>query len=159
MPESVFQSAPCFSATARYIAQMAAAGELMVIEVVTSRKRNTVEQRLHVGQRTDGHAAFADFALGQRIVGVVAHQRRKIESHREPGLALREQIAEACVGVFGGAKTGKLPHGPQPVAVHRRVDAARVGKFARQRRDRVRRPSRRGPPACRAAGWDSRRRS
>src|SRR5260370_39791361 len=33
-PEIVFQSAPCFSATARYMAQMTAAGELMVIEVV-----------------------------------------------------------------------------------------------------------------------------
>ncbi len=36
VPESFFQSAPCFSATARYIAQIIAAGELMVIEVVTS---------------------------------------------------------------------------------------------------------------------------
>ena len=35
VPESCFQSAPCFSATARYIAQMIAAGELMVMEVVT----------------------------------------------------------------------------------------------------------------------------
>ena len=35
VPESVFQSAPCFSATARYMAQITAAGELMVIDVVT----------------------------------------------------------------------------------------------------------------------------
>ena len=35
VPESRFQSAPCFSATARYMAQSTAAGELMVIEVVT----------------------------------------------------------------------------------------------------------------------------
>ena len=35
VPEIFFQSAPCFSATARYIAQITAAGELMVIEVVT----------------------------------------------------------------------------------------------------------------------------
>ncbi len=35
VPESVFQFAPCFSATAKYIAQSTAAGELMVIEVVT----------------------------------------------------------------------------------------------------------------------------
>src|SRR6266853_1380698 len=35
VPDIVFQSPPCFSATARYIAQMTAAGELMVIEVVT----------------------------------------------------------------------------------------------------------------------------
>ena len=36
VPESFFQSAPCFSATAKYIAQIGAAGELMVIDVVTS---------------------------------------------------------------------------------------------------------------------------
>ena len=36
VPDSNFQSAPCFSATARYIAQIMAAGELMVMDVVTS---------------------------------------------------------------------------------------------------------------------------
>src|SRR5579862_5638479 len=36
VPEIFFQSAPCFSATARYIAQITEAGELIVIEVVTS---------------------------------------------------------------------------------------------------------------------------
>src|SRR4029077_8662175 len=36
VPESCFQSTPCFSATARYIAQITAAGELMVIDTVTS---------------------------------------------------------------------------------------------------------------------------
>src|ERR1700724_1151806 len=36
VPERVFQGTPCFSATARYIAQMTGAGELMVIETVTS---------------------------------------------------------------------------------------------------------------------------
>src|SRR5216683_2313642 len=35
VPEIFFQSAPCFSATAKYMAQITAAGELMVIEVVT----------------------------------------------------------------------------------------------------------------------------
>ncbi len=35
VPEIFFQSAPCFSATAKYIAQITAAGELMVIDVVT----------------------------------------------------------------------------------------------------------------------------
>src|SRR3984957_19822411 len=36
VPPRVFQYAPCFSAAARYIAQMMAAGELMVMEVVIS---------------------------------------------------------------------------------------------------------------------------
>jgi len=35
VPEIFFQSALCFSATAKYIAQITAAGELIVIEVVT----------------------------------------------------------------------------------------------------------------------------
>ena len=36
VPESVFQSAPCFSATTRYIAKIIGAGELIVIDVVMS---------------------------------------------------------------------------------------------------------------------------
>src|SRR5262249_51572178 len=38
VPEILFQSAPCFSATARYMAQITGAGEFMVIEVVTSER-------------------------------------------------------------------------------------------------------------------------
>ena len=34
VPDSVFQSAPCCSATTRYIAKIIAAGELIVIDVV-----------------------------------------------------------------------------------------------------------------------------
>ena len=34
VPEILFQSAPCFSATTRYIAQSTEAGELMVIDTV-----------------------------------------------------------------------------------------------------------------------------
>ena len=36
VPDSFFQSAPCFSATTRYIAKIIAAGELIVIDVVMS---------------------------------------------------------------------------------------------------------------------------
>ncbi len=34
VPDSFFQSAPCFSATTRYIAKIIGAGELIVIDVV-----------------------------------------------------------------------------------------------------------------------------
>ena len=51
VPESVCQSAPCFSATTRYIAKIIAAGELIVIDVVMSPSADAVEQRLHVGER------------------------------------------------------------------------------------------------------------
>ena len=39
-------------------------------------ERKAGKQRFHVGERAYGHAAFADFALGERVVGVVTHQRR-----------------------------------------------------------------------------------
>ena len=39
VPESRFQSAPCFSATTRYIAKIIGAGELIVIDVVMSARR------------------------------------------------------------------------------------------------------------------------
>ena len=92
-------------------------------------QRNLVEEHFHVGERTDGHAAFADFAFGERVVGVVAHQRGQIERDGEAGLALREQISKARVGVFGGAEAGKLAHGPEPAAIHRGVNAAGVRRL------------------------------
>ena len=64
------------------------------------------------------------------MIGVVAHQRGEIEGGGESGLALREKIAEAGVGVFGGAETGELTHGPQAAAVHGGVNAAGVGRLA-----------------------------
>ena len=45
-------------------------------------ERNLIEQNFHVGERTDRDAAFADFAFGERMVGVVAHQRGQIERGR-----------------------------------------------------------------------------
>src|SRR2546425_8680924 len=45
-------------------------------------ERDAVEQRFHVCQRGNGHAAFPDFTLGPRMVGVVAHQGREVESDR-----------------------------------------------------------------------------
>ena len=42
-----------------------------------------------------------------------------------------EQVAEALVGLLGGAEAGELAHRPQPPAVHRRVDAARERELAR----------------------------
>ena len=64
-----------------------------------------------------------------------------------PVWPLREQIAIARVGLRGGAETGVLPHGPELAAVHRRVDAAREGKFARARPGKIR-----GSHAPRSAG-------
>ena len=52
VPDSVFQSAPCCSATTRYIAKIIGAGELIVIDVVIVAERDAVEQPLHVGAAT-----------------------------------------------------------------------------------------------------------
>ena len=56
---------------------------------------------------------------------------------REARLAVVEQVAEALVGLLGGAEAGELAHRPQPPAVHRRVHAARERELARERRSRV----------------------
>ena len=59
-----------------------------------------------------------------RVVGVVAHERRHVEGDRQPGLALREQVLKARVGVLGRAEPREHPHRPQPASVHRWMDAA-----------------------------------
>ncbi len=82
-------------------------------------ERNPVEERLHVRQRRDGHAALADLPLRARVVAVVPHQRREVEGHREAGLPAREQELVALVGVLGRAEAGELPHGPELAAVRR----------------------------------------
>ena len=64
------------------------------------------------------------------MIRVVAHQCGQVESGGEAGLALREQIAEAGVGVFRRAEAGELAHGPEARAVHGGVNAARVRRNA-----------------------------
>ena len=85
------------------------------------------EQRLHVVERVDGDALAPDLAERASVVGVVAHQRGHVERGREAGLPVVEQVVEALVGLLAGAEAGELAHRPQPPAVHRGVDAARVG--------------------------------
>jgi hypothetical protein len=62
---------------------------LIVIDTVT-RSSGMLEQRLHVGDRVDGNAGFADFAARLRCVGIVAELRRKIERDRQPRLTALE---------------------------------------------------------------------
>ena len=131
VPEIAFQSAPCCSATTRYIAKSIDAGELMVIDVVMSASEMPVEERLHVGQRRDADAALPHFAQRQLVVGVAAHQRRQVEGHAEPRAARRQQVLVALVGLLRRAESRELPHGPQLAAVAGRVDAPRVGEAAR----------------------------
>ena len=89
------------------------------------------EQRLHVVERVDRDALAPDLAFRPDAVGVVAHQGRHVECGREAGLAVVEQVAEALVGLLGGAEARELAHRPQAAAVHRRVHAARERILAR----------------------------
>ena len=66
--------------------------------------RDAAEERLHVVERVHRHALAADLAERARVVGVVAHQRRHVERGREAGLPVVEQVAEALVGLLGGAE-------------------------------------------------------
>ena len=95
-------------------------------------ERDAVEQDLHVGQRGDADAALAELARGDRLVGVVAHQRGQIEGHAQAVLAVGEQVEEARVRLLGAAEAGELANRPRPAAVAGRVDAARVGRLTRQ---------------------------
>src|SRR3954454_18261909 len=83
------------------------------------------EEVLHVVERVDRDALAADLAERPPVVGVVAHERRHVERRAETGLAVVEQVAEALVGLLGGAEAGELAHRPQPAPVHAGVYAAR----------------------------------
>jgi len=93
-------------------------------------ERQVGQQLAHVGHARDGHADFADLALGTRVVAVVAHLRGQVERTAQPGLAGFEQELEPLVGAGGGAEAGVLPHRPQLAAVHRGVHATGVGRLA-----------------------------
>ena len=95
-------------------------------------QRDAVQQHLHVGQRRDRHAALAELAQRLRRVGVVAVEGRHVERDREAGLALRQQVLEARVGLLGRAEAGEHAHGPGLAAVAGGVDAAGEGVAAGQ---------------------------
>ena len=105
-------------------------------------ERNAVEQFRHVLDRVDGHADAADLASCQRVVGVVTHLRRQIEGDAQAVDPLRQQVSIALVGLGCRRKPGVLPHGPQPAAIHRRLDAAGEGECAGLAQGGVRRPVR-----------------
>ena len=86
VPESFAQSTPCCSATARYIAQRTEAGELMVIETVTS-PSGMPPKRISMSSSelmATPHLPTSPSLSG--VVGVVAHQRGQIERDGEAGL-------------------------------------------------------------------------
>ena len=81
-------------------------------------QRNALEQAPHVAEMGDRHAHLADFAAGQRMVGVVAGLGRQIEGDRKPGLPLGEVlpvklVGGACRGMagIGAEQPGLVPLG------------------------------------------------
>ena len=115
-----------FSATARYMAKRTAAGPLIVMEVVTWSSGNAVEQSLHVGEGGNGDPAISDFAASKRIIRVETHEGRQVEGDAQAGLAVIQQIFEACVRVVRRAEPGELPHSPEPAAIHVGITTAGV---------------------------------
>ena len=73
---------------------------------------------------------FADFARRQRMIGVHADLCRQVERHGQAALPFAEQVAIARVRFRGAGEARILPHGPEAAAIHRGINAARIGKFA-----------------------------
>src|SRR6185437_10501448 len=129
VPEIFFQSAPCFSATTRYMAHSTEAGELMVMETVVF-SVNAGEEGFHVLERINGHAALAHFAFAAGMVGVIAHQCGQVEGHRKAASAVLQQVLVAQVGFLRGSEAGKLAHGPKLAAVAGGMNAPGEGLLA-----------------------------
>ena len=130
VPDSVRQSAPCFSATARYIAKSIGAGELIVIDVVMFASGIPSNNRSMSASDDDAHATLSDLAERKLVIGVSSHQCREIEGDAEPRAASGEQGFIPLVGLFWRTEPGELAHRPQLSPVAGRVDAADVGEFA-----------------------------
>src|SRR5206468_150982 len=79
----------------------------------------------HVGEARDRDSDAADLAAGERRVRVEADLRREVERDGEPRLPALEEVAVALVRLLGRLEPRVLAHGPELVAVHRRVNAAR----------------------------------
>src|SRR5262249_7356385 len=77
--------------------------------------------------RVDGHADHADLALGARMIRIEPELRRQIEGDVERVLAVGHEVLEARVRLPGRAEADVLAHGPEPLAIHVAMDAARVG--------------------------------
>ena len=130
VPDSFFQSAPCFSATTRYIAKIIGAGELIVIDVVMPPSEIPSKSRSMSASDMTLTPHLPDFAERQLVVRVAAHQRRQVERHAQPGAAGLQERLVALVGFLGRPEPGELAHRPELAAVAGGMDAARVGELA-----------------------------
>ena len=95
-------------------------------------ERDAVKQPLHVVQGRDRHPFTPNLTQGTRVVGVVPHQHRHVESSGEPVLPLGKEELEALVGILRRAETRELAHSPEFTTVHAGVDSTGVRVFTGQ---------------------------
>ena len=93
-------------------------------------ERDAVEERAHVveaarSRRRPCRPRPAPAGDRRRSPSASAGRRRP-----RGRSALLQQVAVALVGLLGGGEAGVLAHRPEAPAIHRRLDAARVGILA-----------------------------
>ena len=93
-------------------------------------ERNGVEENLHVEDRIDGHASFADVGKGARMVGVVSTVGGQVERDGQALLASGNVAAVEGVALLGGGEPGVLTHGPGAHDIHGTIRPAQVGRDA-----------------------------
>ncbi len=95
------------------------------------REVDAVEAGRHVVGAV-GHDAAGAEQLGVDLVHVVAAEHRVARDQRHRGRALVEHVAQPRVVGRRRAEADQLPLRPGAAAMHRRVDAARVRRLARE---------------------------
>ena len=63
------------------------------------------------------------------MIGVVAHQSRQVERHRQPAATVLQQIFVALVGFLRRSEAGKLAHGKQLPPIAGSVNAPRIRRL------------------------------
>ena len=91
-----------------------------------------VKEDFHVSERVDRDADLADFAFGNRIIGIITDLRRQIECTRKARRTVFNQHAIALVRLLCRGEACVHAHRPEAAAIHRRLNAARVRVDARE---------------------------
>ena len=132
VPESLAQVGALAARDQHVEASRIAAVELMVIDVVMSASRMPSNSRCMSASEQMATPTRPTSPAGQGMIGIHAHLGRQVERNRKPGDALRQQIAIAAIAFLGGSEAGVLAHGPEPAAIHVRIDPAGEGVLARE---------------------------
>ena len=113
-----------------YIAQIGAAGELIVIEVEMRSSGSPSSRTSMSASELTATPQVPNSPSASGIVGVVAVERGHVVRDRQPGLAGPQQLVEALVRVLGRAEAGEHAHRPQPRPIAGAMDAARERRLA-----------------------------